>query len=206
MSAEDPGEHFEPPEADPSGGVANVLLLASSMDDDARQSYFRTFLPSDPSAYTVLALEYRRSPSDWVDEWDRYVGERPRRCTIISVNDVTRSAAASSGASAPNSNGVVTVENPGDLTGVGIAISENLPENGRTLVTFDSLTVLLQYVDRKQAFRFLHALTSRMDAVDALAHYHMDPDAHDEQTVATLASLFDTVAEFDDGEWSIRRR
>jgi hypothetical protein len=43
-------------------------------------------------------------------------------------------------------------------------------------------------------------------SVDAVAHYHIDPEAHDDQVLATLSSLFDAVARFDDGDWEIRSR
>jgi hypothetical protein len=91
---------------------------------------------------------------------------------------------------------------------LGITVSEYLSKHGgtNTMVSFDSLTSLLQYVELQRAFRFLHVLANRVKTAGAVAHFHMDPGAHDEQAMATLSSLFDAVAEFDDGEWSIRRR
>jgi hypothetical protein len=91
---------------------------------------------------------------------------------------------------------------------LGITVSEYLSDHGGpgTVVTFDSLTALLQYVELQRAFRFLHVLANRVKTTESVAHFHMDPAAHDAREVATLSSLFDAVAEFDDGEWSLRTR
>jgi hypothetical protein len=190
-------------------GVSNLLVLAPTMSSAARQSYYEALLPERPSTLDVLAVEYRRSPDQWLDEWQQYVGDRPRQCTIVSTDETTRSAAAASGGPVTyGPNTAACVENPSDLTGLGITVSEYLSEHGgpNTVVTFDSLTALLQYADLQRAFRFLHVLANRVKTAGAVAHFHMDPGAHDDREVATLSSLFDAVAEFDDGEWSRRRR
>lgn len=191
--------------------VSNVLVLAPSMDEDARRAYYEQLLPDDPGSIDVLGIEYRRTPDRWLDEWQRYAGGRPRRSAIICVDETTRSAAASAGtagALADDPDTATTVENPGDLTGLGITISEYLSAHGstETVLTFDSLTVLLQFVDLQRAFRFLHVLTNRVDAAGAVGHYHMDPDAHSDREVATLSSLFDAVATYADGGWDVQRR
>lgn len=190
--------------------ASNVLVLSSTLDDAARRSYFETLLPERPADADVLAIDYRQTPAQWIEEWKRNVGDRPQSCTIVSL-DETRGSAAALGPSASPTFGrdtVTTVESPGDLTGLGITVSEYLSEHtgSRTFVTFDSLTILLQYVDLQRAFRFLHVLSNRVRTAEAVAHYHMDPGAHTDQEIATLASLFDVVAEFEDGEWSVRSR
>lgn len=67
---------------------------------------------------------------------------------------------------------------------------------------FHSITALLQYADLSCVFRFLHVLTRHVDTVDGVAHYHIDPTAHDAQTLATIETLFDTVIEYEDGDWT----
>lgn len=71
-------------------------------------------------------------------------------------------------------------------------------------ICFDSITPLLQYVDSKQAYRFLHTLGGHIQSANAVAHYHMDPVAHDEQSVALVTSLVDAVVEIEEsGDWTI---
>jgi hypothetical protein len=189
--------------------ASNVLVLSPTLHVASRRSYFETLFPERPTGYDVLAIDYRQTPAQWVEEWKRHVGDRPRSCVVVSVDETRGSATSASTAAVPaGRNTAKTIDNPGDLTGLGITVSEYLSEQAgpQAFVTFDSLTVLLQYVELQRAFRFLHVLTNRVSTADALAHYHMDPAAHTEREVATLASLFDAVAEFDDGEWSVRSR
>ena len=104
------------------------------------------------------------------------------------------------------------VVHPEDLTGLGIALSESLSPAGggdadptRFVLAYDSVTALLQYVDTERTFRFLHVLTSRVRAANALGVFFMDPAAHDDRTVRTVEALFDAVVEQDDdGEWVVR--
>lgn len=191
-------------------GASNVLVLSPTMDERARRSYYEELLPDDPGSLDVLAVDYRRTPDKWLDEWQRYAGARPRRSAIICVDETTRSAAAAGGnpGLAADPATATTVENPSDLTGLGITVSEYLSAHGNadTVVTFDSLTVLLQFVEIQRAFRFLHVLANRVSTAGAVGHYHMDPEAHTDQEVATLASLFDAVAAYEDGEWDVQRR
>jgi hypothetical protein len=201
--------------ASPLGGASNVLVLSDSMDPEARGSYYRSLLPADPASLNVLAVQYTHGPDGWLDEWREHVGESPGRTTVVSVGDGRRGAAAADGGGT-NYGGddagstVSIVESPDDLTGLGITIGSHLERgeeySGLTLVTLDSLTVLLQYVDLKRTFRFLHVMVNRVKSAGAIGHYHMDPDAHDEQTVTTLASVFDAVARYEDGEWRITSR
>jgi hypothetical protein len=57
---------------------------------------------------------------------------------------------------------------------------------------------MLQYVELDQAFRFLHVVTDRLADADAMAHFHVDPGAHDDETIETLTSLFDGAWTFED--------
>jgi len=91
---------------------------------------------------------------------------------------------------------------PGDLTGLGIAIAESLGPD--TAVCFDSLTAMLQYADRERSFQFLHALGERCASAGATAHYHLDPEATDETTVAALSTLVDAVVDTGAGTVSVR--
>jgi hypothetical protein len=188
-------------------GASNVLVLAPTMSDRARRSYFETLLPDNPAALDVLSVNYRSSPDQWLDEWQRYAGDRPRRCAIVSIEESAGSG-ADAGKTRSDSNTVIQANSPTDLTGLGITISQYLDGNGgpQTVITLESLTILLQYVDLQRAFRFLHVLANRTIESGSVTHYHMDQTAHDEQTVVTLESLFDAVAEFDDGEWIVRCR
>jgi len=92
---------------------------------------------------------------------------------------------------------VETVE-AADLTGLGTIVGERLDawsDDGSVLVCFDSLTGLLRAIERQRAHRFLRILTARIAAVGAIAHVHFDPSAHDDRSVATVASAFEGTLE-----------
>ena len=184
--------------------VSNVLVLAPTLSDDARESYYSTLFPDDTSTVDLLAVDYRRPPDQYLDELRRFADGPPDRCGIVCVGETTRS----SGDGGTSSGAIACVDDPMDLTGVGLKMGRYLETHGRTetIVSFDSVTVLLQYVDTRRAFRFLHAIGNRVRAVEATAHYHVDPNAHEDRMLATLSSLFDAVARFDDGEWDVRHR
>ncbi|MFB6360172.1 MAG: hypothetical protein ABEH59_02510 [Halobacteriales archaeon] len=92
---------------------------------------------------------------------------------------------------------VKVVDDPGDLTRLGITISNLLSswqhDENQTLVCFDSVSTLLQYAELQRVFRFIHVLQGRLGNIGARTHYHLNPEAHDSQTEATMRSLFDGV-------------
>ncbi len=102
-----------------------------------------------------------------------------------------------------------SVSSPSDLTGLGIEITNALgeltdtDEDRQPVVCFHSLTPLLQYVSREELFQFLHKVTHTFTEEDAIAHFHMDPTVHDEETITTFLHLFDAAIIYDDGEWRL---
>ncbi|UPV75900.1 hypothetical protein M0R89_07535 [Halorussus limi] len=195
---------------------ACVLLLTPSIHEATDEACHDLLTPADPDEENVLWVTYTRSPDTCIRDWSSHAGERPGNARIVSVGETTRSASSSVSTSAdgggPSSTNEVveTLSNPSDLTGLGIKLSEILKEWGEndneTVACFDSLTALLQYADLQTVYKFLHVLTGRFDTADVTAHFHLDPDACDQQTVSTLTSLFDTVVEREDDEWVVRSR
>lgn len=86
-------------------------------------------------------------------------------------------------------------ESAGDLTGIGIELSKRIEraqqESGNVRVALLSLSPLIMYSDVETVYRFLHVLTSRIQAVDAFGIFVLDSAAHDTQTLNLLTSLFD---------------
>ena len=97
------------------------------------------------------------------------------------------------------------VNSPGDVTGVGIGISEQLrrfSEDGteHTRIAFHPLSTLLLYSDVETVFRFLHVLRGRIDEVGAIGLFTIDPTTHKEETVNTVKQVFDGAIEIRDAE------
>lgn len=92
------------------------------------------------------------------------------------------------------------VTNPGDLSKLGIVITqllsafEDSPQ--KTVLCFHTLSALHREVGTKTLFRFLNALEGRLNGTDAVGHYHIDPELHDEIVIETLRPISDRVIQF----------
>jgi hypothetical protein len=186
--------------------VSNVLLMAPSLGGQGREVCLNLLSQTPPSETNVLTITYTDTPPEWVEHWTEHAGVSPVRGGVVSIGQAEASVSDPSWA-------VKTVENPSDLTGIGIELSELLSgvataagDDEEIAVCFNSITSLLQYADLQRAFRFLHVVTGRVKTVDGVGHYHLDPEAHDRQTLATLKGLFDAVVEVhEDGTWEIQQ-
>jgi hypothetical protein len=177
------------------GDATSALVCLPSMaPEDSCADLFSATTPET----TVLCVTYSRPPSDCIERF-RATGASGS-LSVVAVGDMPTDTAGADDVT------VKTVSTPDDLTGLGITLSQALSTHADTVVCFDSLTVLLQYVDTETAYEFLNALTGHLHAADARAHFHLDPAAHDTRTVDALASLFDAIVEREDGTWTARRR
>ena len=186
--------------------AANILLLAPSLGRHGKDAGMEILARTPPEQMNVLSVTYTESATEFVDRWNERCGASPARGGVVAVG-------ASEGHIDNPAWAVRTVENPSDLTGVGIELSELLSgmasaadDDEEIAVCFNSITSLLQYADVQRAFRFLHVITGRVKTVGGVGHYHIDPEAHDRKTLATLKGLFDAVVEIDeDDNWDIQR-
>lgn len=158
-------------------------------------------LTEKPDDRNVLVVLLDGTIDDWLDRWRTASDTRPASVGFVVASERYRSA------SRPNSGGkrtqlgpdatMRTIAGPDDLTGIEIAVGallEDWQENDReTVICLDSLTLLLEYVDRRTVFRAMQTLTNRVAKSDAVIHAHLDPVLVDDQTWATFASLFDQV-------------
>lgn len=123
--------------------------------------------------------------------------ERPARLGFVSVGDVLRAASADDGLDFTQPIVVDAVENPNDLSAIGLSVSRFCEHWGSTdeqlVVCFHSLDALLRHAPPKKVFQFTHVLTNRLSNVGALSHFHLDPSAHDDRVVGTFGTIFDEV-------------
>ena len=164
----------------------NVLMLASSTSPDSGDLHHYLFGERTLDESNVLVLTFGRA--------DRGT---PNETAIVQIDETLQPSD-----SHPDNVTVQTVS-PTDLTGVGMAVSDIIKEwsstDTKTVVCFNSVTDFLQYADQSTMYRFLRVVTRRFDAADGFAHFHMNPNAHDKQTIATLKSPFDAVIDASDG-------
>lgn len=174
---------------------SNVLVLGTSHDEGAEETC-ANLLAGDPSSQRdILLVTFTESAQTRLHHLRGQADLSPAKIGVVSVDEGKRSAAASTGECLS----VTSITEPGDLTGVGIAITEYLSawhgDGNQVVLCFRSLTTLLQFVDMKRAYKFLNELTSRLERAKAVAHFHVDPGAHDEQTLSMLKPLFDDIVD-----------
>jgi hypothetical protein len=182
---------------DAVGTAGTTLVCAPSMGTD---SGCLEFLSTADEDTTVLWVTFTRSPSACIEQYRAAETADGASLSVIAVGDTAN------GATTDGDVTVQTVSTPEDLTGLGITLSQTLSDHEDIVLCFDSLTVLLQYVDHETAYEFLNAVTGHLYATNTPAHFHLDPSAHDRHAIDALASLFDAVAERTDGGWSVRTR
>lgn len=112
-----------------------------------------------------------------------------------------------SGPFGETSEAVASVSSPSDLTGIGIEVIRGISAlRGRkrtdVRLGIHSLSTLVEYLDPKTVFKFLHTLTGRCAATDISCLATLNEPIHDAQVVNLIASIFDVhvqIREVDDG-------
>lgn len=198
--------------------AGNVLVCTSSLSDTERNVCMDLLNVADPSDLNALFVSFSESYEEVINQLHDRVGELPTQLGIITMDDFIRSASSDDGFFPLDHTGtsLAAAADPSDAIEVGIQISEyfescgvsfGCPPDERIVVCFDSLTGLLQYEDIPQVYRFLHVLTGLLRSLDAVAHFHIDPEAHGNEHIPTLRGLFDVVIETDkDGEVTVTKR
>jgi hypothetical protein len=174
----------------------NVLLLTAGEKDECDRACAQQLHVPGSEREAVIFVTLTETPDRRVQVLKRYAKRPPARLGVICTGESRRG-----GALRQQGIAIRTVENPDDLARLGVGISDALSswsDDHPTTVCFHSLTALLQFVDLSRVFRFIYTLSGRVAASGAHAHFHLDPTAHDDQTVATLKPLFDEVLRVED--------
>lgn len=177
------------------GGSVLLLGVSGSLTDEC----CNTLLDVGTAANRAeISVNFPADVTDRVRLDTGTTGRQPNKHGQITVGDVLRSTESSS----PDFDAPVAteiVEDPGNLTGIGTSVSKFCEtwstSDHRIVLCFDSITRLLENTEPEVAFQFLHTLLERLDGVDTVSHFHIDPDSHDEQLISTFSSLFDEVVD-----------
>jgi len=187
----------------------SVLLVAPASEpaDDRACVDLLTF--DEPRRENILSVTFSQTPAERLSLWRREGdGTMPNRSAVV---DGCGSTTAAERAAITEEMPEVSVDVLSDTAGpmelaltIGQYLGEWAQDSERTLACIHSLSELLDSFARGEVVQLINALDARLAATDAVAHYHLDPSAHDEQTVADIRPLFDAVAEHvpEDG-WTV---
>lgn len=198
-------------------GVHNVLMLAPPLDATAEEACLALLSAGATGASDVIGVTLTRSPDARLEAWRAHGGlPDASRIGFVVTGEVVRSPTASTGETGsplPSTAEPIlaAVSSPADMTGLGIELGEFFAEwadhEARLTLCFHTLTTFLQYADVRSAFTFLHELAGRVRDLGGLAHYHLDPSAHDEMTVNAFLGLVDAAVEpATESGWRVSRR
>ncbi|WP_233274869.1 helix-turn-helix transcriptional regulator [Haladaptatus cibarius] len=184
--------------------AANVLVLAP-LTPDGNQAHMELVASTPPNDANIAAVTYTQPPDQWLGDWQRSIGHLPQEMRFIHASGMSQP----SDFDEQTPDGVTTaVVDPTDPMEIIVPLSSHLKswtdDEEQPVVSVQTLTVLLEYVDFDTAFRYLHILTHRIQAAGAVGYFQMDPDIHDPETINTLKTLFDIVVEIseDGAEWT----
>lgn len=195
----------------PEGSGTDVgLLLAPARAPDIDETC--TGLLTTPTQERTNVLLITTRPAERAVARLRNHGTaEPNEVAVVSVG---RASGSASRLDDPLVRHYVAIDNPSNLTKVGIEVTEVLDawkgetaegdEDVEITVCVDSATALLQYADERTVFRFLAELIDLFRRADAWAHVHVDPEAHDRSTVSSLYQLFDVVIDRTEGPRTAR--
>lgn len=182
------------PAALPSG--TNVLVAGPAMT--SKWSLVLRLLadPAPTDRGTVIATT-RKSSDAVVGSFRSLAGSVPDDdLSIVDCTGVGDHSARARNGEGPNRR---FVSNPGDLTGVGMGLTEFMREyyhRGDTArVGIHSLSTMLMYTEFRRLFRFLHVVTGRVDSSEFVGVYAVDDSTLDPRNRDILLQLFDTIVE-----------
>lgn len=172
-----------------------AVLLRDDLDTDARGHYCDQALSVGPAENRAELLVTFPGPGERVGTSGDTNGRQPKKRGVIAVGD-TMAVRAIAGDDIEFDDRLVLagIPDPTDLQAIGTTISkicQVLSKNYHLTLCFNSLTDLLATNDPETVFQFTHILTKLCEKVDMIAHFHVDPDAHEERIVRAFANLFD---------------
>lgn len=202
-----PAEPSAPPGQEALSGSRSppeqLLVLVPHLDEREDRVCADLLTPAPPAAERVLVVSVTDSVVAAHRRWDRRVGAHPAEFAVVSV-DLLEEGVGAARDPAPDAESASwltahSVSDPGELTGLGVEITGQLVEwadcDEQVVVCLRSLTTMLQYTSVRELVQFLQELQGHLAECDAVAHFHLDPGAVDDETVRSLSHAVDSVVE-----------
>jgi hypothetical protein len=177
----------------------NVLVLAPSLSSEKESRCLDSLAIASADQLDVLKVSYSKGADEIVSAWRDHHGELPARLGVVRVGDSASLRGVEPDAADLDAV-ALTSANPNDVTGLGMRLNNYVndhPDDAQLAVCFDSLTQMLQFTDVQSVFKFVHMFTGQLREVGAVAHFHLDPSAHDPQTISRLKPAFDDAVEIE---------
>lgn len=182
---------------------AAVLMVGPAGVPTEHEACARHIAAPKEGVSHLLLVSFVDSPEERLRALQGFMDDLPKQVTVLNVGDPSRVGEAESETVIEGSTVTVkTMTNPTDVMRLGMTISKTLSDwedrDGGIAICFHSLSALLALaVEPETVVRFLHVLRGRIKAVDATAHFHVDPTRHDEGLINTVQTVFDETLIYD---------
>lgn len=181
---------------------AQSMLVSGGTSNDQEEFIYQSLVKGLEDGEPVLLITLDQSATSVLSTLESYLSDS------VELSPSSIGIIDASGGSSDSVEGatVYRIESAGDLTGIGISMSKHIDAleeargDSNMRVALLGMSPLIMYTNKEKTYRFLHVVTSRLDAVGALGMFLMNSGAHDEQTQNLLASLFDSQLEFESSE------
>ncbi len=177
--------------ADDLADASNILVMEDG-DASVHERVHETLLSDLHDEAADVFVATFSQPGPWLDAWADHISIETAHLGLVHLTEGDTREGYRDGA-------YVRGVHPGDLTGLGMAVSDFFDgvssRSSPTAVCFDSLSELTAYSDVRTLFRFLRVVTQQINRAEAVGHFHMNPVAHDSQSLARLRPPFDVEVE-----------
>jgi hypothetical protein len=184
---------------DQLNGSSSVLLFAPLRESPDDSACIGLLTRDPPGETNVLSVTFSESPSERLSIWQREAdSELPTRATIVDAREAMAREQLPVSEVGPIS--VRGVPENATLDDIGLVIASRLgawrDADSTTLMCLHSVTALLATYEPERVIGLITSLNDLCEHLGVVAHHHIDPDEHDEETVATLRPLYDAVVEY----------
>jgi hypothetical protein len=185
-------------------GGTNVLVSGPVMTGKQRV-VLRLLAGGTPAARGTVVATTRKGAETTARVFTTLAGSVPD--DRFAVVDCTGTGRAGHTRRTPNRR---YVSSPGDLTGIGIGLTEFMRryhhEYSAARVGLHSLSTMLMYTEFRRLFQFLHVITGRIDSSGFVGAFAVDDSALDRRELNILMQLFDSVVETREGDGGVEYR
>jgi len=195
------------PPLHPSPGESS-LLVCPPFEDAQAHGCLALVLCDDPADTRLFGVTLEQSLEKRLALWNREVGTPPAAATIATVDtgwELSTEPETAEVAAGYDGLSVEMLSSPSDLEAIAALAESTLQEWAgapeQIAICIRSVTTLLQYAEAPMVASLLDELNGLAREHDAVAHYHLNRDAHDRETIRSLASVCDTVYEYDGTDW-----
>lgn len=179
---------------------SNILIKGPENCAAEQSLCSRLLVPQNQDSPELLFTLFDQSPTEHLSYTRNYM---PGGFNETAIIDVQMYNGTADSIESEESVTVHSVTEATDLRRIGILTSKITNDwsdsSGELGICFHSLSALLDVTrNTERIFRFLHILCNQLKSADVRAHYHIDPNQHDDSIIGTVEPLFDTVLHFDE--------